>query len=201
VFIELTEILKCPHDHETSYVICGPVTMDGRDVVRGGLVCPVCKAEFPILDRVAWFAPPGNDGRTASPPRTSPLTAEAAVAFLGLEGPGGYALTVGDAGRLGPELGVALPRIGVVGVNPPDDVVPSATFSVLRSARGFPIRPRSVRAVVIGAGGAANPWLAAGIDALLPGLRVVVEGDAPLPGGIVELARGAGVVVGEKRAR
>ena len=203
MFIELTEILKCPRDHEESYVICGPVTMDGRDVVRGGIVCPACRAEFPILDRVAWFGPPETPRTNAgsAAPSLAALSVEALLTFLDLEGAGGYVVTVGAAGRLGPALGAALPRVGVVGVNPPLDVAPSSAFSILRSPAGFPVRRRSVRAVVIGDDAARDPWLAAALAALLPGLRVVIEDETARAEGVAELARGAGVFVGEKRAR
>ena len=41
----------------------------------------------------------------------------------------------------------------------------------------------------------------AAVGALLTGLRVIVEDEAAAPAGVVELARGAGVFVGEKRTR
>jgi uncharacterized protein YbaR (Trm112 family) len=201
MFIELTEILRCPREHEESYLICGPITMEGRDVVRGGLLCPACHAEFPIVDRAAFFGPPDAPVQGAQAAADSLLTAEATLTFLDLQGAGGYLVTVGAAGRLGPALGAALPRVGVVAVNPPAGVAPSAAFSVLRSPRALPIRSRSVRAVVLGADVARDPWLAAGIGALLPGLRLVVEDGSVDPAGVTPLATGGGVFVGEKRAR
>jgi uncharacterized protein YbaR (Trm112 family) len=200
VFIELTEILKCPRDHAESYVICGPVTMEGRDVVRGGIVCPACRAEYPIVDRVAFFGPPDELVRGATAAAPSGLTADGALAFLDLQGDGGYVVTVGVAGRLGPALGAALPRVGVVGVNPPV-TAPSDAFSVIVSPRALPIRARSVRAVVLGADVAAGPWLESSVAALLPGLRIVIEDESASPSGITPLAVGGGVLVGEKRAR
>jgi hypothetical protein len=58
-----------------------------------------------------------------------------------------------------------------------------------------------VRAVVLGADFAGEPWLAEGVRVLLKGLRLVVEDERASPGGIAELARGAGLLVGEKRDR
>ncbi|MFI5279838.1 MAG: Trm112 family protein [Gemmatimonadales bacterium] len=198
MFIELTEILRCPRDHEESYVICGPVTMEGRDVVRGGIVCPACRAEYPIVDRVAFFGPPDEPVRGAGEVRSPELTVEAVLAFLDLQGDGGYVVTVGAAGRLGPALGAALPRIGLVGVNPPVGIAPSDVFSVVVSPRALPVRARSVRAVVVGADVAQGAWLAASVAALLPGLRIVIEDEAASPAGITPLAVGGGVFVGEK---
>src|SRR5258707_12843155 len=102
MFIELTEILRCPRDHEESYVICGPVTMEGRDAVRGGIVCPACRAEYPIVDRVAFFGPTDEPVRGASAAAPSALTAEAVLAFLDLAADAGSPVTGGDGGRLGP---------------------------------------------------------------------------------------------------
>jgi uncharacterized protein YbaR (Trm112 family) len=198
VFIELTEILKCPRDHAESYVICGPVTMEGRDVVRGGIVCPACRAEYPIVDRVAFFGPPDEPVRGATAAAPSALTADAVLAFLDLQGEGGYVVTVCAAGRLGPALGAALPRVGVVGVNPPAGTVPSDAYSVIVSPRALPVRVRSVRAVVLGADVAAGPWLESSVAALLPGLRIVIEDESASPVGITRLAAGGGVFVGEK---
>ena len=199
MFLELTEILKCPHPHDESYLICGPVTMDGRDVVRGGLACPACGAEYPIIDRVAWFAPP--DERFPEAVAPGALTAEAAATFLDLQGGGGYVMTVGAAGRIAAALAALLPGVGVAVVNPPGEVGPSAALSLLHSPRGMPVKRHSVRGAVVGADAAADPWLAASVAAVLTGLRVVVESEAAQPAGVVELVRGAGVLVGERRAR
>ncbi len=202
MFIELTDVLRCPRAHEESYLILGPVTMDGRDVVRGGLLCPACGAEYPIVDGIAFFAPPGTSVAGApADAAPSALTADAMHAFLGLDGPGGTALLVGGPGRHGADLAARLPGVTLVALNPPDGVAPSPAVSILRSPAGFPVRRHSVRAVVIGADAAAEPWLTAGAGALLPGLRLVAEGDVDLPAGLAELARGGGMVVAERLPR
>lgn len=215
MFIELTEILRCPNDHEESYVVCVPVEMDGRRVIRGGIGCPVCHAEYPVVDGVAYFGGEG-EGRSerasegaarAVRPRARAQVApsptydvSALQAFINLEGRGGYALLVGSAGRLGAEIAALVPGVHFFGVNPPDDVQPSAAFSVLRSPRALPVKTQSVRAVAVGADHAAEPWLTDGVRVLLEGLRFVVENEDAHPGGIAELARAAGLLVGEKRA-
>lgn len=199
MFIELTEALRCPRPHEESYLVCVPSLMDGRRVLRGALGCPACHAEYPVVDGIAWFAPPGEEVPPAAAPGA--LTAEAVRTFLDLQGRGGYVLLLGGAGRVGPALAALLPGVHVFGVNPPPDVGPSAEFSVLRSPRGLPVRRASTRGVVVGSDAAGEPWLAAAALTLLPGLRMVVEDEQAEPPGILALARGAGAFVGEKRAR
>ena len=199
MFIELTEALRCPRAHEESYLVCVPSLMDGRRVMRGALGCPACHAEYPIVDGIAWFAPPGE----AEPPVAAAgvLTAEAVRTFLDLQGRGGYVLMLGGACRVGPALAALLPGVHVFGVNPPPEVLPSTEFSVLRSPRGLPVRRASVRGVVVGGDATGEPWLAAAALTLLPGLRMVVEDERAEPPGIAELARGAGAFIGEHRAR
>ena len=201
MFIEVTEILRCPQPHDESYIICGPVTMEGRDVVRGGLACPVCRAEYPIVDRVAWFAPPDAVAGLREPAAASSLTAEAVHTFLDLQGGGGYILLVGNAGRFGDELATRLPSSAVVCVGLSSSRPDAGAISILHSPRVLPVKRHSVRAVVVGSDAALEPWLSAAVAALLTGLRVIVEDEAAAPAGVVELARGAGVFVGEKRTR
>jgi uncharacterized protein YbaR (Trm112 family) len=204
MLIDVTEILRCPQPHDEAYLICGPVTMDGRHVVRGGLACPVCRAEYPIVDRVAWFAPPdavAEPSTPSAPLAASSLTVEAVRTFLDLQGGGGYVLLVGNAARFGPELAALLPLSAVVCCCLSSSRPDPGAITVLHSPRVLPIKRHSVRAVVVGSDAARDPWLPSAVEALLTGLRVIVEDETAAPAGVVELARGAGVFVGEKRTR
>jgi hypothetical protein len=190
------------------YVVCVPVEMDQRRVVRGGIGCPVCGAEYPIVDGVVHFeagTPTLAGDRPAWPTRdASPLPeydAAALRSFIALEGAGGYVLLVGAAGRLGAASAELHPGVHFFSINPPDEARPTSGFSVLRSPEGFPVKRNSVRAVVVGADHAVEPWLGAAAGSLLKGLRFVAEDERASVDGIVELARGGGLLVGEKRAR
>lgn len=196
MFIELTEILRCPNDHPESYLVCVPVAMDGRRVVRGGIGCPACGAEYPIVDGVAYFGPVAAAVHDAGSP---PFDAAALRAFVDLQGGGGYALLAGRLARLGRDLAALVPGVRFFGVNPPPGLEPSEAFSVLHSPRGLPVKSASVRAVALGDGCASGPWLAEGARVLLRGLRFVAESADAAPDGIAELARGPGLLVGERR--
>ena len=110
-------------------------------------------------------------------------------------------LLVGSAGRLGPRLAELLERVHVAGVNPRADALPTPGFSVLRSPERLPVKRHSMRGVVVGHDAIGEPWLSAALGTLLPGLRAIIEDQDATPDGLVELVRGAGVMVGEKRAR
>ena len=195
MFIELTEILRCPRDHPESYLVAAPIAMDGRRIVRGVIGCPVCQAEFPIVEGVAYFAerPPAAAVRGASPG----YDAAALAAFLNLSGPGGYAVLVGAAARFGAAMASTVQGVHFVAVNPPAEVAAGPALSLL-VAGALPFKSSAVRAVALGADHAASAWLGEAARILLPGLRLAVEDERASPEGISELARGGGLFVGEK---
>ncbi len=196
LFIELTEILRCPRDHAEFYLVAAPIAMDGRRIVRGVIGCPECQAEFPIVEGVAYFA---ERPRTARAGPASPAYEVAAlVAFLNLSGPGGYAVLVGAAAQFGAAMAGAVPGVHFVAVNPPPDAAPSPALSLL-VAPSLPFKSSSVRAVALGADHADAGWAREATRILLPGLRLAIEDERASPDGISELARGAGLFVGEKR--
>jgi uncharacterized protein YbaR (Trm112 family) len=196
MFIELTEILRCPRDHAESYLVAAPIAMDGRRIVRGVIGCPECKAEFPIVEGVAYFAERPRAGPAAPP---SPSYDVAALsAFLNLSGPGGYAVLVGTAARFGTAMASAVQGCHFVAVNPPPDIAPAPALSVL-VAGSLPFKSSTVRAVALGADHANAAWIAEAGRILLPGLRLAIEDERASADGISELARGAGLFVGEKR--
>jgi uncharacterized protein YbaR (Trm112 family) len=217
VLLELTEVLRCPRDHEESFVVCVSYAAEGRHVVRGVVGCPHCQAEFPIVDGVLrcdfgrasgpsdggtgsaaeTAAPRASDRATVRPP-DSALTAEGLSTFLDLRGPGGYVVLAGGTARLAGAFAALAPGVHVVAVNAPAAVAPADGCSWIVSPLRIPLKASQVRGVALGADCAAEPWLGEAARVLLRGLRVVVEDERAGPAGITELARGAGVFVGAK---
>ncbi len=197
MFIELTEILRCPRDHPESYLVASPIVMDGRRIVRGVLGCPECRAEYPIVDGVAHFAPAAPGRRAAGTSPGPDYDAAALAAFLNLDAPGGWAVLAGRAARHGPALASLVAGVHFVAVNAPRGVAPGPMLSLL-DAPSLPIRSSMARAVALGADCAAAPWPGEAVRVLLPGLRVAIEDERAGPEGVSELARGAGMFVGMK---
>lgn len=190
MFIELTDHLRCPADHEEAFLILLPATMDGRRVRDGALGCPVCHREFPVAEGIVDF----GGGLAAAEPCT--LAAEAAHALLGLDGPGGYLTLLGAAGRLADGLSGRLPGIHLVLLNPPAETDLPKAGSILRAPR-LPLKQRSMRGAVIPGELARDPaWLDGAIACVLPGLRVVGEGVAPERQDLTVMAEAGGWWVG-----
>lgn len=192
VFIELTDHLRCPAPHDEAYLVLLPERMEGRRVVAGLIGCPVCQAEFPVQDGVVHFGPAGD---TTAP---APIAAAAIHPMLGLDGPGGFVALVGAVGPVASDLADLLPGVALVVVNPPAGFPADPRASIVRSPR-FPLKRASMRGLVLPAADARDAdWREAAIGAVLPGLRVVGQGEVPTAPGLVVLAEAGGWWVGRR---
>lgn len=195
MFIELTDHLRCPEDHDESFLVLLPDKMEGRFVRTGRLGCPVCGRTFDLVDGVfdAGNAPPDPTSDSTG------LTADAATALVGLSGPGGWLALVGPVGSLGKEMSELNPGVALVAINPPRDVRDGDEISVVRAGR-MPIKSRALRGVVLGQPYAGDPhWIKEASRVVLPGLRVVGEGADPPVDSIDIMASADGVWVGTPR--
>ncbi len=194
MFIELTDHLRCPAEHEESYLVLLPDRLDQRSVREGRLGCPVCGRTYPLTDGILDLG-----GMIPDPPATTLLEPEPLTALAGLSGPGGYLVLVGRPAAGWREVAELNPGVGLVAVNPGPDVPDAPGISVLRS-ESLPLRSRSMRGVVLGSPYGGDPhWIAEGTRVVLPGLRVAGEGPAPESGVIELMATAGGVWVGTPR--
>lgn len=195
MFIELAEYLKCPAEHEDAFLVLATGAMKGRAIRYGTLGCPVCHAEYMVVQQAVRFGQ-----RPDIAPPTEPLPgADAIQALIGLESPGGYVALVGSAARLASDLSGLMRGVHFICLNAPAGIEPSVTRSLLEATASIPLRGAVVRGVVLGAEYARPEWLAEGARVVLRGQRVVAcaEGLAP-PAGLTALASGQGMWVGRK---
>ena len=191
MFIELTDHLRCPAEHEERFLVLLPDRLSGRSVIEGQLGCPVCGRTYVVHDGIADFgdAPDTESAGTA-------LDAGALTALAGINGPGGYFALVGAPASAWRELGEQLPGVALVAVNPGAGVGDESGISVVRAHR-LPLKTRSMRGIVLGKGYADDEaWVRDAARAVLPGLRVVGEGSVPDPELIDRMADAGGVWVG-----
>jgi len=194
MFIELTDHLRCPEDHEESYLVLLPDRVEDRSVRAGQLGCPVCGRTFALVDGVLDLG--GAPDTRSDDPGPG---ADALTALVGLGGPGGYLVVAGAPGREWRELAERNRGVGVVLVNPPDDVPDEPGVSVLRAGR-LPLKARTMRGVVLGRGYGEDPWwVGEAARVVLPGLRVVGQGPEPASDQIDLMASAGGVWVGTPR--
>jgi uncharacterized protein YbaR (Trm112 family) len=195
MFIELTDLLRCPADHVESYLVLLPDVVEDRSVKSGQLGCPVCNRTFKVVNGVfdAGGAPPPIDSAPSA------LSAEAITVLTGLSGPGGYLALVGPVASLWREVAQLNPGVALVSINPGREVEDAPRFSIIRGGT-IPIKSNALRAIVLGKPYAENPgWLREAARVVLPGLRIVGEGPDPPPSLIDLSATSNGIWVGVKR--
>lgn len=197
MFIELSEYLACPGDHEPTPLVVATGIMDGRDIVHGTVGCPACNREFLIEDSVARF---GSPPARPVPDRALPDPADV-QAVLGLGSPGGYATLIGSAAGLAARLTGLMPGVHLVVVNAPADLRPEGALSPVEAEASVPLKDRVTRGIVVGAEYADPAWLAEAARVLLRGQRLVLLTEQPArePAGVELLAVGRGMWVGKKR--
>lgn len=194
MFIELTDHLRCPADHEESYLVLLPDRMEGRSVREGRLGCPLCGCTY-TLDRGVLDL----GGEAAEPPATTLLEPGPLTALVGLGGPGGYLVLAGRPASGWREVAALNPGVALVAVNPGADVDDEPGVSVVRSS-SLPLKSRSMRGVVLGSPYGSDPgWVADAARVVLPGLRVAGEGRVPDSAAIDVMASAGGVWVGSPR--
>jgi hypothetical protein len=194
MFIELTDHLRCPNPHDESFLVLLPGVMEGRSVRTGQLGCPVCGRTFQLVDGVF-----DAGGAPAPTSETTALSAENLSVLIGLHGPGGYLALAGPVAALWQEIAELNPGVALVAVNPPTNVLDTDRISVVRGGM-FPLKSRSLRGVALGRSYAEDPtWVRDGARVVLPGLRVVGEGDQPAEDVIDLMASAEGVWVGTAR--
>ena len=90
MFLELTDHLRCPEDHDEAYLVLLPDRMENRNVESGEIGCPICHRTWRIVDGVLDFG-----GAPSAERGPSPLEGGAVAALTGLSGPGGYIVLAG----------------------------------------------------------------------------------------------------------
>ena len=192
MFIELTDHLRCPREHEEAFLVLLPHQVEQRDVQSGQLGCPVCGWEAAFTDGVVDF----GGGAPAISPTT--LTVDAIRTFLGLSGPGGFAAILGGPAALAPDLGEQVRGVSWVLVNPPEGTPSVLPSSVVRAGR-LPLKAASMRGIVVGKDYSRDAtWLRDAVDAVLPGLRFVIEGPATELPGVEVLGETEAIWVGRR---
>jgi hypothetical protein len=201
MFIELAGMLRCPGDHERMPCVVAPDEMDGRRVVRGTIGCPVCEAEYSIVEGVVGL---GEDPLLGAGSRSDDLTVEempsvdAVRALLNLSSPGGYVAVVGSGSRLADGLSENAPGVHFIGINPPPELGETPDLSLLRSPNGIPLIDSSVRGVLLGREYVLGRWMDEAGRILAPAGRLVAVADDLSAQGVRQVVVGQGMWVGEK---
>lgn len=190
MFIELIDLLRCPVDHEDSWLVAAFTKMNGRFVVEGKLGCHICSATYPIVDGVAMFADADGDTTTGSVSADDVIRT---AALLGLTQPGALVVLEREAASLA--RGIAqMTECRIIAINANIEVEESERVGLLVSDARMPIARGSVDGLVLTSDEAG--FAEAG-RILRPGGRVVAPASAEIGGEFREIARDERSVVAE----
>lgn len=197
MFIDFIDHLRCPQPHQETWLVASSVRTVERDLVDGLLGCPICRAEYPIRDGIAYFV----ERTPEQVPLASPQSQEEAMrlaAFLDLAEPRGYAALAGDWGSHA-RVVAALTDVHLVLVNPPRDVEMGLGVSGVVVSDALPFSRMALRGIAFDAESTAA-LMASALPAIRPKGRVVGPVSLPVPEGVKELVRDDRVWVGEREA-
>jgi len=163
MFIPLVDSLRCPNQHDETWLVASIDRAEERDIKQGLLGCPSCYAEYPIVDGIVRF----DDAERA--PFTAPDEREATriAAALDLTDPRMTALLIGEWGAHAPLIRAMSP-VQLLLVNPPAGVVSGDGVSIIL-ATSAPLATASMDAIAIDA--AVSDAVVARLSAALRGGR------------------------------
>ena len=199
MFIELVDLLRCPRDHEDTWLVAAIYEKADRDIVAGVLGCPICSATYPIRDGVAVFSesatPSPASGRDAYSESEEDLAMRCA-AMLHLFDAGGAVILCGDWCRAARAL-LDITPVSILLVDPPAGTTIGHGLSAIRIGDRLPVAAGSLRGVALGDAQAAPQLVEAAVRALKSGGRLIAPISAAVPPGISEQARDDRHWVGE----
>jgi len=195
VFIELVELLRCIRAHDESWLVASIDELHERDIVRGRLGCPVCQAEYPVVEAVVDFSGAGVSPALPSCADSADDIALRAGAFLGLGETTGTVVLGGSWAMGAPQL-LRATEARVFAANAAAVEDEGAVGRVLVE-NAMPFAASSCAGVALD-GSFNQRILESAVRVLRPGGRMVGPASLPLPAGVVLLAEDADWWVAEK---
>jgi uncharacterized protein YbaR (Trm112 family) len=190
VFIEMIDLLRCPREHEETWLVAAFSEMDGRFVVEGKLGCPICKASYDIVDGVACF---GGEISEAFAPNVSAESVMRTAALLNLMRPGLLVVLCGSEASAAEDLS-QLAQCRVIAMNPAANIEDTDHVGTIVTTDRIPLATASVDAIAIGD---CHSLLTDASRVLRPSGRLTISAETELPPGFRELARDDQQIVAE----
>lgn len=197
MFIPLVDSLRCIAGHEDTWLVASIERSEERDIRQGFLGCPICYAEYPIRDGIAYFGvDPAEAIVEAMPARVDEEDAVRLAAALDLTDPRMVAVLTGSWGAFAPVMRGFSPAHLLL-VNPPAAIASGDGVSVIRAANVAPIARGSMDALALDSG-VSPVMLETLVESLRGGGRIAGPVDLPVPTAAAELTRDDRIWVAER---
>jgi len=199
VFIPLVDSLRCVVGHEDTWLVASIERAEERDIREGFLGCPICFAEYPIREGVAYFGiDPAEPAAPAMPARVTEDDAVRLAAALDLTDPRMVGLLYGTSGAFAPVIRGFAPAHLLL-VNPPAGMASGDGVSIVRTTKVAPVARGSIDAVALDSG-ASPEMLDSLVTAVRGGGRITGPVDIAVPAEGAEMTRDERIWVAERGA-
>jgi uncharacterized protein YbaR (Trm112 family) len=195
--IEMVQSLRCPAEHESSWLVARTDRLEARHIVAGVLGCPICGREYPIVEGILKLGTPiereGVD--------LGPEAAVRAAALLGLTSPGGVVLLAGAWSSVAVEVASMADGVHVLAMDAQGSA-PPAGLGVSRIDAGatMPLGEGVARGIALDQAHADPNILELAARALRSRGRLLAPARADVPHVLEELARDDAWWVAERPA-
>jgi uncharacterized protein YbaR (Trm112 family) len=192
---DLLDSLRCPRAHAESWLVAMVHRADGPYLIEADLACPVCGAEFRVIDGEAHF-----DAATRTLGNDS-LDATRTAALLGVTEGSLPILLTGSYAGTGAALADLVP-MAQLWLNPPLGApAPATPYSTLSASVTLPLGVETIAAAAVDGAHATSEMLESIVRAVRLGGRIIAPAAVPLPAGLRELARDEAEWVAEVTTR
>ena len=199
MFIEMIDLLRCINDHEDSWLVASFRNITNRFVIGGTLGCPICSAEYEIVDGVADFSGGAPRASVARTQLTAPEKEELATragAFLNAVEPGATLVLGGSWAESAHELSLMTETL-ILALNPSQGVEEAERVGLIRANREIPLAPGTALGVALDET-APDEMVASAVKVVRPGGRIVGPAAIAPPADVAILARDEQFWVAEK---
>ncbi len=181
--IELIDLLRCPKDHEETWLVAALSAVQDRFVIKAKLGCPVCGASYSISHGIADLRiQPGNHPAPHAP--SEPDDPVRIAALLNLTRPGALAVLEGHHSSVAQSLS-EMTETRVIAINPNDPVDDSETVATVLCDARIPLASDSVIGVVC----ESDSIIQDVPRVLRNGGRALLPAEAVIPAGLKEITR------------
>jgi uncharacterized protein YbaR (Trm112 family) len=190
--IEMIDLLRCPNEHEETWLVAAFTKIDDRFVIEAKLGCPVCSATYAITNGIADLRIERAQPPTSRAGDHDPDSAMRIAAQLNLTVPNSLIVLEG-AYASHAQLIAEMTQCRVIALNPEGKLADSEQVGVVLADKRIPLASNSVHGIAMQNKALLND----APRALRPRARITTSAENELPAGTMELARDDQDIVGE----
>lgn len=181
--IELIDLLRCPRDHEETWLVATLNAVQDRFVLKAKLGCPVCGASYPIANGIADLRTDRGERATANID-IDPEEAVRIAALLNLTAPNSVVILEAHNAIHAQRIS-EITECKMIALNPTGAVEDSEAVATVLCDTRIPFASRSIAAAAC-----ESEKVIQDVPRIIrDGGRALLPVDSAIPAGLIEIAR------------